>query len=142
MSYDLLAALASKPRYGEPCNNCGACCATSQCIVSEAVFGPLPRPSPCPAFDPDGKDTKCGMLAHPARHAPFKVMRYGEEAVRQATLQLIFAGDGCDARFNGEPRDPVAVQRWAKELAKKRTLIDNAKKLWGLDGLGDNNIWK
>lgn len=137
MTYDLLEAIASKPRYGEPCNGCGACCATSQCIVSEAVFGTIGKDnSPwgvtCPAFEPDGKETKCGIVRNPIAYAMTKVLRYGEGVVRQATLQLIFAGEGCDARFNGEPRDVTVVQRWIKMADRNSTKINNAYKIWGI----------
>jgi hypothetical protein len=133
--FDLLAAIASMPRYGDPCNNCGACCATSQCIVSVAAFGE--RPGPCPAFEPKG-ETKCGMVSNPSRYALSRVICYGEDAVRKATLQLIYAGEGCDARFNVAPRDPAVLERWRKSIAKNRASIASAEKIWGVKNLHQN----
>ena len=117
-------AFERKPPHGSPCNNCGACCLATLCEVGRGYFHQAV--GPCPAllwrFGADGaKQSVCGLVAledDPRRKA--------------AILLLIWAGRGCDARFNGEPTD-VEFHRTSKVWEWKHTLdLDRARKLLGI----------
>jgi|SRR5215472_3999387 len=108
-----------KPPHGSPCNRCGVCCYVVQCELSRHVFGDLGR-GPCPALSPDGDDYKCGLACE------------GPLIKRQATAVLIGAGDGCDARFNGEPVNLAFNQRLAKLDQERAAEIRTARIVWGM----------
>lgn len=87
------AAVDRKPRYGSPCNGCGACCMATLCNLAQFVFR-QPPVGRCPALTRKEDGTYgCGLVEK------------SKSPRREAALMLIGAGDGCDARFNGEPRD-------------------------------------
>src|SRR5262245_60661455 len=84
-----------KPRHGEPCNRCGLCCTMTLCDVARTVFRRPEKPAygPCPALrlrEGIPGEHECGLACEPGK--------YGE-----AARLLIWAGQGCDARINGEP---------------------------------------
>jgi hypothetical protein len=90
-----------KPAHGQPCNGCGLCCYVVPCELGRALFATDTGPCPALGFDEQGQSC-CLVAADPRRftdrEAPAHVMR-------NAALYLIRAGDGCDARINGEPTD-------------------------------------
>jgi hypothetical protein len=92
--------LERKPAHGAPCTQCGLCCIATLCRAAVLVFG-ADHPAPCPALRFDaGERSCCDLVANPNTY------RAGDpDTLRRAALHLIRAGDGCDARFNGEPRD-------------------------------------
>lgn len=52
--------LPAKPRYSEPCNHCGQCCAQALCTVAELAFPG--ESAPCRALQlKDGKAI-CGLV--------------------------------------------------------------------------------
>jgi hypothetical protein len=53
-------------------------------------------------------------------------------ALKSAALTLIFAGKGCDARFNGEPADPAFYRKMVEYDRRNARTVANAKKLWGI----------
>lgn len=112
------AALARKPRYGTPCNSCGLCCMATLCKLAITVFGE--RPGPCPALmeNDDGVSHRCGFVSESS--APY----------REAALFLIGAGDGCDARFNGEPRDEAFAARLDRRDEANAGRIAAALAMW------------
>lgn len=112
-------ALERKPKYGAPCNSCGICCMATQCKLSLQVFGDFA--SGCPALmeNADGVSYRCGLVTE--CHSP---------PHREAALLLIGAGDGCDARFNGEPRDEALAAAWDRRDEANVDNLAAALKLW------------
>lgn len=130
---DPIKALAEKPKYGDPCNRCGLCCWAAQCDLSMHVFGK--RIGPCPALEKaeDGK-MACGIVTHPQNYIPVRfLMTHGADTISKSAALLVRAGDGCDARFNGEEeRDPIVLARWKAAAKAARNALSNARRIWGL----------
>lgn len=116
---ELHEAILRKPRYGLPCNGCGACCMVTLCNLALHVFhrdDPFGR---CPALTKNAEGTYgCGLVEK------------GKGPQRAAALLLIGAGDGCDARFNGEPRDEALAAKWDQRDRENAPAIDAAMKVW------------
>ena len=111
--------VARKPPHGAPCNRCGVCCHATLCELARHVFGP--RPGPCPALVPDGADRwACGLVAS----AP--------PLLADAACVLISAGDGCDARINGEPTNTGFHALQGRLDLERADQITAARALWRL----------
>ncbi len=52
--------LPTKPRYSEPCNNCGLCCTLSLCVIGDKAYPG--RSAPCPALVVLDGRAKCGIV--------------------------------------------------------------------------------
>lgn len=126
-------AAALKPPYGSPCNRCGACCEATLCPLAQHVMGRRFDDGPCPALLGEPGATSCGIVADPARWAPFRTVAVGTEPMREAALILIGTDPpGCDARINGESDHPAfraSLHAWARTSAGA---IRRAKRLWGV----------
>lgn len=120
-----------KPPHGQPCNRCGACCVAVLCPLAQAVFGFEPGPCPALEFDADQKSS-CGLVAHPEQHAPLTTASYGRENASAAASHLIGAGNGCCARFNGEPEDKPFNRRLDEYDRQVRAKTALAKRIWSL----------
>jgi hypothetical protein len=126
-------ALDNKPPHGAPCNRCGLCCKATICPLGRYVFK-LPEFAgmQCPALEQTEDGYRCGIIADPASFtSKSRVMRFGIEALRRAALLLIGAGDGCDARFNGEPRDEAFAAALDRKYANLAHQLRKAKRMWG-----------
>jgi hypothetical protein len=79
-----------KPVVGEPCNGCGACCATEPCPIGAVIS--RRRSGPCAALEWSDADARyrCGLLAKAAA---------GGSASRRLVARWIAAGKGCDAEL-------------------------------------------
>lgn len=124
--------LERKPKHGQPCTNCGLCCVSSLCELGAHVFQRERLPGPCPALVQDDEHHyACDVARHPQKYKkPRADQTIG--GMRRAALLLIWAGLGCDARFNGEPGNPefyAVMDKYDRDNAK---LIRWARKLWGL----------
>lgn len=125
------SVMERKPPHGQPCTRCGACCIVVLCPLAQAVFGFEQGPCPALEFD-DDRNSSCGLIAHPEQHDPVRVAAYGRENVQDASRHLIGSGNGCCARFNGEPEDKPFNRRMDAldlQVAETTTL---AKRVWGL----------
>jgi hypothetical protein len=97
----------AKPALGEPCNGCGACCATEPCPVGAVMS--LKRSGQCVALEWDERETRyrCGLLARSAQTgAP----------ARRLVARWIAAGQGCDADLELRPalaKDPAHAHQEA-----------------------------
>lgn len=81
-----------KPKFREPCNGCGLCCALELCILAEDAF---PGASaPCPALEWDDGRAWCGMVRHPSRHLAVNFAGV-DEVLSPLYLIGIAAGQGC-----------------------------------------------
>lgn len=112
--------LDRKPPHGAACTQCGLCCIATQCDLSRHVFGD--RGGPCPALGWDEKKHAfCGL-----------VLSAPTDAMRDAALHLTRTGQGCDARFNGEPRN-AAFDASLDALDKRtRGATIAARQEWGM----------
>ena len=52
-----------KSKYTEPCNRCGACCASSLCPAAEIAFEGEEAPCRALLFDTDSGEAACGLVA-------------------------------------------------------------------------------
>src|SRR5215831_14863582 len=91
-----------KPKHGEPRNHCGLCCWSKKCDVGRALFGDDDK-HPCPALGWDGNKSYCNVLANPQGYIKADVAK-----ARKAALLLLYAGQGCTMRINGEMNAPFA----------------------------------
>jgi len=126
-------ALDRKPRHGEPCNRCGLCCMATLCALGQHVFQRHEWPGPCPGLRKDGDGSySCNVANEPLQYARDPLA--DGYALRHAALTIIGAGDGCDARFNGEWRnEPFSDALDAKyQFGKGRLALRHAKHLWGM----------
>lgn len=116
-------AAANKPPHGKPCNLCGICCMATLCPLGEHIFGR--KIGPCPALTPEGESTPqayfCGLTVNP--DIP--------EEMKEAAKLLIGAGQGCDARINGEPSDAEFNARLLRQDAIDADRAKKAKRIWG-----------
>jgi hypothetical protein len=129
-------ALKEKPRHGEPCNNCGACCQSTLCPLGSWVFHrdayDRPHRGPCPALELSGEGYACGLITNPIAYDMKVVLLYGHEAASEAAAHLNGAGQGCDARFNGEPPNLEFYDRLLREDARRSRKTAKSKKIWGI----------
>lgn len=121
-----------KPAHGKPCNRCGLCCYMTLCDLARSVFKRPEKPAmgPCPALRKHAQipgEYECGLVVEP------QLYRYGIEPkqLSDAAKTLIMAGDGCDARINGEPRDEKFVKHLDRLDAKRTEKIRRAWITWG-----------
>lgn len=107
-----------KPPHGAPCMRCGLCCMATLCRIGEHVF--RQKQGPCPALRFDAQGSRCGLLDDATK------------PLRDAAKLLLYSGEGCDARFNGEPINHGFHHRLNVFDEEHAYEIDCAKKLWGL----------
>lgn len=79
-----LPVLPDKPRCGEPCNGCGACCASELCHVGKLIFPEAEAPCPALAMSKCGSRVVCSLVE--------VEIESGMEPVLQHTLGI---GLGC-----------------------------------------------
>lgn len=80
-----------KPKFREPCNGCGLCCATELCEVAEQLF--VGASAPCPALEWTDGRAWCGLITHPSRHLMAKFN--ADEVLVPLFSQAIPIGQGC-----------------------------------------------
>ena len=68
-----------KPPKGQPCNQCGACCRYSACLLSIQLLNSWQ--APCIALEslPDGRFA-CGLIVHPTKY--FRLDWAGEDTAQ------------------------------------------------------------
>ena len=85
-----------KPKFGEPCNGCGFCCAAEVCVVGKAMHGD-DCPAPCPSMEWVGGRFGCGLV------------RLAESCGPNAGLLLrmmLGIGKGCSMPDEPDARQP------------------------------------
>jgi hypothetical protein len=110
-----------KPPHGSACNRCGVCCMIVRCDLGAHLFGG--KHGRCPALKkaPDGF-YDCGVITNPDLI----------DEMREAARQIIYAGQGCDCRINGEPINHAYHRKCEAEDAANKPKRDAALKLWGI----------
>jgi hypothetical protein len=125
------ADFARKPPHGAPCNRCGVCCMVALCDLGQILFGQ--KLGRCPALERESPETyRCGVVRDPATYS-IRTAIYGEERMRQAAKLIIYAGDGCDSRFNGEPINHVFQHICEIKDRCDRDKRKAALELWGIE---------
>ena len=121
-----------KAPYGAECNGCGGCCADQLCPLAIAVF-PGWR-APCPALEPSGEASVCGLIVDPMSYAPVRIAINGRAGLSGAAAILCGEGMGWDAIAPGEEvsEDARRAFRRKGEKAFSKTEIRNAKTWWGI----------
>jgi len=127
-------AMARKPRHGDPCNRCGVCCMATVCQLGQHVFKREYHEGPCPGLKPDGDgEYACDVVRNPQAYAQGLSPSVKVHALRMAARKIIYADDGCDARFNGEWVNKRYHWECSIRDAKNKSKRDKALKLWGID---------
>lgn len=109
-------ALDNKPPHGQPCNRCGVCCMAMPCELGRFLF--QQKEGRCPALEKDGEGFGCGLL------------QVGIPELRDAAMLLIGSGDGCDARFNGEPREEAFSKALDEKYERLSPELNRAREMW------------
>ena len=131
------AMLDRKPKHGQPCNDCGLCCVATLCALGKRLFSR--EHGPCPALIKTDKDKYgCGVVHYTGIYAKpvFPDVKLDERSLaslKHAALMLIFAGKGCDARFNGELADQKFYQKMEAYDKRNARALAEARKLWGIN---------
>jgi hypothetical protein len=102
----------------------------TKCALGQHLFGgKLGR---CPALKPDATGYHCDVVADPAQYS-IRTALYGVDKMREAALQILYAGEGCDARFNNkwinEKFHRECEKRDAVNLPKRQAAL----RLWGIE---------
>lgn len=82
-----------KPKWGEPCNGCGFCCAAEPCDIAREFIGATK--GPCPAMEFDAGRFWCGMVRSP--HKYLGVAEWVGDSMRAPFQLLLGVGRGCDS---------------------------------------------
>ena len=80
-----------KPKFSEPCNGCGLCCAEELCDVAEDQFPGAQ--APCPALEWSEGRAWCGLIRHPSRHMQLKFN--ADDILSPLFAQVIPINQGC-----------------------------------------------
>lgn len=124
-------AVEKKPPHGSPCNRCGCCCFGSKCGLGAMIYSS--SAGPCPALERVDGGYECGVVRNPRKFDAIRTAINGEDEMRKAALLLTRAGQGCDARINGEPVNHAFNQRLDRDDRKRRREWREAAKLWGIN---------
>lgn len=92
-----------KPKYGEPCNGCGFCCAAEVCWVGKAALQDEDAQGPCTFMVFDEADARfyCGLVREPERFFPNQVVA---DCLKNVSVLLLGIGKGCDSELASERR--------------------------------------
>lgn len=85
----LEAAVAKKPKFGQPCNHCGYCCLAEVCVVGQEVTGQTIGP--------------CKLLVQPEPGRYYCSLALGDNFHKET----IGAGVGCCAKTQREVIDEI-----------------------------------
>lgn len=121
------SSLPTKPPYGSPCNGCGLCCLTEQCLVSEALFG---EQELCPAIEQAGDAIACGLMVNTANYVD-DLPAWGGKVLTETFALMIGSGIGCDASSDDEATEELRAQIRSAAEAKIAQASPEAKVLVG-----------
>ncbi len=123
-------ARLAKPPHGAPCNFCGQCCLSGTCKTGQKFFG-IDKATRCPAlaFSEHGI-ASCGLMENPQKFVPELVKVHGARRMGEAMRVIMASGTGCDARFEGEPRNEAFDRRMDLREKTLRRKINAAYRMW------------
>lgn len=102
-------SLPTKPKFGSPCNHCGACCIAVKCPAGQAAFpGHQDGSSPCPALVITDDKAICGLVLAEKRLAV-------GEVVPLITMSL---GIGCGCSMH----DPDTTEQESEAFDRRSVL--------------------
>jgi hypothetical protein len=94
------AIAPEKPKFGEPCNGCGYCCAAETCDLAREFMGN--PPAPCPAMEFEAGRFWCGLARTPSKYIGFD--KRTDASVAPLIADALGFGRGCDAvDFDSSP---------------------------------------
>jgi hypothetical protein len=120
----------SKPPHGSPCNKCGICCMSWKCELGRWLFGDTV--SRCPALKIVPGGYECGVIHDPRSYDSIRTAIHGEDRMRKSALLITRAGQGCDARVNGESINHAFNSQLDRDDAKRRRAWREARQAWGI----------
>ncbi|MGE8128941.1 hypothetical protein ACQKQD_18370 [Methylobacterium sp. NPDC080182] len=93
-----------KPRFGEPCNGCGYCCALQPCAIAQEYLG-AEDVGPCPAllFDHQDDRFRCGMVVSPTRFMFLPPDAEADLILGTMFAEMLAVGRGCDSEDFAAP---------------------------------------
>lgn len=93
-----------KPRFGEPCNGCGYCCALQPCAIAQEYLG-AEDVGPCPALVFDNEETRfrCGMVLSPTRFMFLPPDPEADLILGTMFAEMLAVGRGCDSEDFAAP---------------------------------------
>lgn len=103
-----MALVVLKPKFREPCNQCGECCRLQACEASVQLLHS--EQAPCEALEVDGDRFRCGLVVRP--HFYFGLMWSAEDCAKfdlhmgPLVAKYIGLGQGCgmeDKQAAGTP---------------------------------------
>ena len=84
-----------KPRFGDPCNGCGLCCAAEPCGLAREFIG-AGEDGPCPAMEFEAGRFWCGLVRHASRYMDLP-NDWADPMLGEMFATALGAGRGCDA---------------------------------------------
>jgi hypothetical protein len=87
-----MSTVLAKPKFREPCNGCGLCCALQLCEIAEEQF--VGASAPCPALEWEDGRAWCGLVRHPSRHLKINFVG-ADPTVSPLFAKVIAVGQGC-----------------------------------------------
>lgn len=84
-----------KPRFGEPCNGCGYCCAAEPCALAVEYVG-AGEEGPCPALEFEDGRAWCGLVRHASRYMDLP-NDWADQILGEMFAAALGTGRGCDA---------------------------------------------
>lgn len=123
--------LDKKPPHGAPCNRCGLCCVATLCPLGRHIFKREHGRCPALSYDASGLSS-CGLVTEPAKFAMGVALRAGIQVASDAAKHLIGSLTGCDARFNGEPKNEAFYAELRAHDRRTAAITVRARRVWGL----------
>lgn len=120
-----MTAELPKPRHGDPCNGCGACCKAELCDLGSHVFSRIH--GPCPALEFFEGTYRCGLVVNPTFYRDGKFTELSE-----AAFVLIGGGFACDAQLKDEPKARGWDARIRRHRRDLRERVLKAMVTWGM----------
>ncbi len=84
-----------RPKFGEPCNGCGLCCAYAPCPMAEFYLWQLKGWCRALEWHAGEKRYLCGLVAAPDRHIWY-IPRFLRNAAGRYFSRGVARGSGCD----------------------------------------------
>lgn len=86
----------NKPKFTEPCNNCGLCCRVQACHVSREFL--KSEQAPCIALEYHDGKFLCGMTIRPLHYLELPADQELHKQLVAGFRELLYIGQGCGMR--------------------------------------------
>lgn len=90
-----------KPKYGDACNGCGACCAAEVCWIGKAVLQNEHADGPFPLLEFVESEARfyCGLVRNARRYIGTPEVA---DCIGKTAKLFLGIGRGCDSEFKWE----------------------------------------